>query len=448
MGLSRVLVASFSALAALAATTPAYAQLTNDPKPLTKDCKFTQERPYPVVIVHGQAGNVEGMQGVTDRLTAEGYCVYGTNYGSIVEGINGQDHLWNSAAQIGSFIDVVLDKTERKMVEVVGHSAGTGVLDNYILQRGGASKVHSFVSFGGLHHPYWHLGVPKYFDIDIHLPNLWAFGQQFFPGLTIDQLTDIIAGMVGDPGLKSTINSRFAEDLFDANYWNILHGGPSEPPGVFVKIMSQGRTLPTKDSVPGVCNTNIVAIGDMLVGGAAGWQDVAPHIDNFLTETVITGNSHNDMLGNKEALDRMIAGIKRTCGNMAMSLTPQSLSPLDNGVSGESSDDVEAKRETRQKEFGEDFLRAVDDKYGDVLERSDTPLPWEPGGEDVGSGAPGKGGQGSNDAQEQGGDGKDQSLSACSVGHVGGDRGALATLFGALGLAFVARSRKGLRRRA
>lgn len=446
---SRVLVASLSAIVStLVATSPAYAQLVPpDPKPLTKDCEFTQERPYPVVVVHGQSGKFEEMNGINDRLVAEGYCVFGTNYGSVVAGINGQDHLWNSAAQVGSFIDAVMARTDRKMVEVVGHSAGTGVLANYILQRDGAKNVHSFVSFGGLHHPYWHLGVPRYFDIDIHLPNLWQFGQQFLPGITIDQVTEIIGMFVTDPLMHSTITSPFAKDLFDANYWNTLHGGSSEPPGVFVKMNSQGRSIPTRDSVPGICNTNIVAVGDMLVGGAAGWQDVGPHVDNFLTESAPLDNAHNSMMGDQASLDKMIAGIKRTCGNMTMSLTTQSLSPLNDAAASAEAAELKKTQAERQREFGKEFLMEALDRFGDELERSDKPLPWEPGGEDIG--APIENGTGTTpppteepkpEPNQASGDGG--SVSACSVSHAREGGGTVAMALGGLGLAFAIRSRR------
>lgn len=441
----RVLVSSVLAIAASAVvTTPAYAQLTNDVKPLTDSCKLTHDHPFPVVLVHGQSGNVEGMQDITNRLQQDGFCVYGTNYGTVAGGTTGQDHLWNSAAQIGAFVDVVLNKTGAKMVDLVGHSAGTGVADNYILQRAGASKVHSFVSFGGLHHPYWHLGVAKYADIDIHLPNLLIFGRQFFPGLTIQQATDIVALFVGDPGLKATVKSPFVEDLFDANYWALLHGGQSEPPGVFVKILSQGRTLPTRDSMPGICYTNIVAIGDMLVGGSTGWQDVNANIDNYLEESNPTVNNHIDMISNQAALDKMVSGLRRTCGNFATNLelpgSPSSDTP-DGGAASGSSDDQDAKRELRQQDFGKDFLLAVQDKYGSELQRSDEPFPWESGGR---GGSSEDGGTSGSQAQssDQGGLVNGQGASSCSMSRAPTGRSTTAILLGMVGLALAARSRK------
>jgi len=243
--------------------------LVNGSGSLINTCKPTREKPYPVVLVHGQAGDYQGLTAISDRLTREGYCVYATNYGLVEGGANGQDHLWTSGNQIATFIGHVLETTGAQMVDVVGHSAGTGVLDNVILKKGRASKIHDFVSFAGLHHSYAHLGVPRFADFDVHLPNLLAFGRQFFPGLTIEEVTHTLVSTFGlDPATAATVTSPFVEDLFDADYWNDLQGGPSEPPGTFVRLFTNGRTLRTHDAVPEICYTNIVAIGDFLVGEA------------------------------------------------------------------------------------------------------------------------------------------------------------------------------------
>ncbi|MBS2015294.1 MAG: hypothetical protein JST00_20575 [Deltaproteobacteria bacterium] len=354
MRLRKTLIGLVFGLATLAGSAePSHAgPLVDAPATLVNACKPTKEKPYPVVLVHGQAGDYNGMRGVSDRLIREGYCVYATNYGAVPGGANGQDHLWNSAAQIGGFIDFVMKTTGAPLVDVVGHSAGTGVLDNYVMKRGGASKVHAFVSFGGLHHPYAHLGIPRYADFDVYLPNLLAFGRRFIPGLTVKQVTGILVSTFGlDPALAATVRSPFVEDLFDASYWNDLHGGPSEPPDVLVRFFTNGRTLPTRDSVPGVCYTNIVGIGDFLVGGSTGWQDPTPSIDNYLLATAITANTHNDMLGSEDALAKMIDGLRRNCGNGFVAPKSLALAPSSNASTPDAS--------RVQRQFEADFLEAL-----------------------------------------------------------------------------------------
>jgi MYXO-CTERM domain-containing protein len=434
-----VLVAAGGVVAGIMATAnTARADLVNGA--VNVACTLTPEHPYPVVLVHGQAGNVEGMSGVSDRLAQEGFCVYGTNYGFVEGGANGQAHLWESAGQISNFIDGVLQTTGAKKVDVVGHSAGTGVLDNYIMTKGGASKVHGFVSFDGLHHPYWHLGVPKFFDIDVFLPNLMPFAQRFFPGITIDMITNMLAGFV-DPGLAATIKSPFAKDLFDTQYWIQLQGSLSEPVGTFVKFPSDGRTFPTHDSRPGICYTSIVAVGDMLVGGSAGWMDAAPNMDNFLTSSVVTANSHNDVLGNVDALNEMVKGLKRDCagggaggsaaagGGAAGGLAPQDASGLGTLADPSATADAgaaptEADRLKRQNDFGVAFLKAVNQTYGAQLQRSDVPFP--DGVED-----------------SDGSDGSDaKSSSSCSVSHGSDGHGTSAMFLGGIAVAIGALSRR------
>ncbi|WP_394824522.1 esterase/lipase family protein [Pendulispora albinea] len=354
-------VAIGSMFVVMLAATPANADpLVGGSGALLKQCKLTSEKPYPVVLVHGQAGTFEGMSAVSDRLTREGYCVCGTNYGPINlanGGAYGQDHLWNSADQISEYIDSVLKYTSAKKVDVVGHSAGTGVLDNYVLKKGGASKVHAFVSFGGLHHPYAHLGVPRFFDSDVYLPNLLAFGRQFYPGLTVKQVADTLVSTFGlDRSLAATVQSPFAEDLFDATYWNDLHGGPSEPDGTFLRFATNGRSLPTHDSASGVCYTNIVGIADFLVGGSTGWQDEASGVENFLLTSQVTANMHSDMLGNEEALSKMLEGLRKDCGG-GSSVQAQRVQGSLQLATDKNTTTTEA---AAQKEFGDAFLQALE----------------------------------------------------------------------------------------
>lgn len=403
---------AFIATAAAAFVGPAPAQagpLVDAPATLVNSCKPAKEHPYPVVLVHGQAGNFEGMNGVSDRLVREGYCVYAMNYGAVPGGANGQDHLWLSGDQISGFIDFVLTKTGAPFVDVVGHSAGTGVLDNVVIKKGKGNKVHSFVSFGGLHHPYAHLGVPRFADFDVYLPNLLAFGRKFFPGITVKQVTNVLVSTFGlDPTMAATVKSPFVEDLFDADYWNDLHGGPSEPPDVLVRFFTNGHTLPTRDSMPGICYTNIVGIGDFLVGGSTGWQDPTPSVDNYLLTTAITANTHNDMLGSEDALNKMLEGLNRNCGNGSVSPKSFAIAPAADPVKVDAAD---------AKAFEEQFLEAL---------RREPPDPSGTTSAD-----------GNADASDKGEGG-------CSVSRVAGDGGGSAMFAGglALGVAALIRRRR------
>lgn len=315
--MTKTLTAAALALSLFAASREAGAAALNSP-----GCKPTAARPHPVVVVHGQAGNFEGMSAVTGALVRDGYCVYAKNYGYVPGGANGQDHLSTSADQIRAFVDQVLAQTGAAKVDVVGHSAGTGVLDNFILKKGGSAKVHRMVSFGGLHHPYAHVGIAQFADASLYLPNMIAAARRVVPGISAQDVVktalDVYAaagaplGMV-DPALRATMESNFTEDLFDPVYWEDLYGGQSEAPLTFVTAGGSERSLPTNDSSPSVCYTNIVAVADLVTGAAAGFQDEAPNVENFLLATTVTTNAHNDMLGDPVALGKMLAGLAAPC---------------------------------------------------------------------------------------------------------------------------------------
>src|SRR5437868_11402141 len=95
------------------------------------DCKPTPAHPRPVILVHGRGGTIDGFDPLVTALTGEGYCVFATNYGQVGgSGQYGVDHLWYSAAQIEVFARQVREATGARYVDMVGHSAGTGVIAN------------------------------------------------------------------------------------------------------------------------------------------------------------------------------------------------------------------------------------------------------------------------------------------------------------------------------
>ena len=302
----------FGVLALLALSAPASAAGLND-----YSCKLTSAHPRPVVLVHGRGGDVQGFQTLIGALGAAGYCVFDTNYGQVGgQGPNGLDHLTVSAAEIRDFVNEVLAKTGARQVDVIGHSAGTGVLDNFILQKGGAAVAHRLVSFGGLHHPYAHVGASGFADSDLFLPNLILAARLIDPNITAQQvITDALALYAGAGGSLAgvdvtTATSNFANDLFDPDYWRALHGNLSEPPAVFIKVATAGRTLRTADAAPSVCYTNIVGVADVLAGASSGFQDAAPNVDNFL---LLTLSDHSQILDDAIAVNKALTALAAPC---------------------------------------------------------------------------------------------------------------------------------------
>jgi pimeloyl-ACP methyl ester carboxylesterase len=275
----------------------------------------------PVVLVHGQGGNVEGMTAISGALAGAGYCVFGMNYGQETPGgLFGRARLDVSGKQIADFVQGVLKDTGATKVNVVGHSAGMGALDNFILLHGGGGQVANAVSFGGLHHPYAHLGLANVIDTNVFLPNSVAAVQGLLPPFTSNvRFQDLAVGVLGlgsSVGLKlpprehELVTSGFVSDLFDPQYWVRLHGGLSEPPGVFVSINASERTLKTKDSAPNICYTNIVGVADFITGANAGFQDPAPNVENFVLTSLA---DHVQMISDPAAIDKMIGGLAKTC---------------------------------------------------------------------------------------------------------------------------------------
>lgn len=311
MKLRTSLSVSFAVFAFFAASAAEAAPL-ND-----KGCK-PQAGKFPVVLVHGRGGDVNQMTRVVESLAAAGYCTYGTNYGKETgDGENGLAHMDKSAAEIGAFIDGVMKDTGAKKVNVVGHSAGTGVIDNWIQLRGGASKAYRSVAFGGLHHPYAHVGLANVVDGTLFLPNIVFAVQNAAPPFTSNiKMKDIMAAAMGlaggalSPADRRLVESGFVSDLFDPQYWQKIHGGLSENPGQYGAIGTGQRNLKTKDAAPNVCYTNIVGLGDFITGTSAGFQDPAPNVENF---TLQSPADHSQILADNAALAKMVQGLNAPC---------------------------------------------------------------------------------------------------------------------------------------
>jgi MYXO-CTERM domain-containing protein len=309
--MSNVNVATAAFLVAISAGT-AHAGL-NDPA-----CQPTADRP-PVILVHGRGGDVGGFGPLVFALEAAGHCVYGTNYGRTNNtGPNGHDHLSTSGAQIAAYIDRVLADTGARQVDVIGHSAGTGVLANVVHEKRKGDRIRRFISFGGLHHPYAHAGLSGLVDGQLFLPNLIATARLIDPDITAQQVIvsaiDLYAGAGGSlAGIDAeTATSNFAADLFEPAYWSALHGRLSEAPGIHVTVGNGNRSIGTSDSIPTICYTNIVGLGDLITGAAAGVQDPAPNFDNFLQ---LTTSDPVQILSDLAALTQTLDALARPCAS-------------------------------------------------------------------------------------------------------------------------------------
>lgn len=302
---------AFAIVPALAVAAPARAGGLNDDA-----CPLTAAHPHPVVLVHGQGATVEMFEelGIVAKLVAEGHCVYGISHGMDASGRHGRAHLAESANQIAVFIDQVLKTTGADQVDVISHSAGTGVVANLILAKHRGDTIDRVISFGGLHHPYAHVDVGIY--TNLFVPSLIVTARQIDPNVDAQQVISTAITTytsAGGPlfGLDAELaKSDFVADLFEPAYWTALQGGLSEPPGTHLVPGRNARTLATTDADPRVCYTNIVGIADPLTGASAGFQNDAPNVDNFLLET---SADHVQILVDPIAQAKMFAALKVPC---------------------------------------------------------------------------------------------------------------------------------------
>lgn len=303
--------------AALVAPGVAVAGALNDPA-----CKPGPTHPSPVVLVHGRGGHATDLAAITSALVDQGYCVYGTDYGQIAgEGSTGMDHLATSGHELAAYVALVRAQTGAPAVDIVGYSEGTGVANDLILAKGGGFQIRRLVSFGGLQHPYAHVG-----DNDLFLPNLIATARILDPNITAQQVIttaiDLYAGVGGQLADvdREVAESPFASDLFDPAYWNDLHGALSEPPGVYIRLATAGRhTVATHDQDPRICYTNLISPGDPITGQAAGYQDPAPNVDNVLLASTA---DHGQIISDPGALAKLVATLGSPCA----------VSPFDGGA--------------------------------------------------------------------------------------------------------------------
>jgi triacylglycerol lipase len=205
-------------------------------------CKPSAAHPYPVVLVHGTAGNGnDNWQTYAPLLANNGYCVYALTYGVLpgsplpINQLGGLGLIENSAAQLATFVNRVLAATGAHKVDIVGHSQGTLMPDYYAKFLGGASKIDKYIS----------------------LAPLWD-GTSASALLALDSASAVFLG--------HPFSSLFAPSL------NEMATGST-----FMTKMRKGGVL-----VPGIRYTNIVTTHDELVTPYT--SGIAPGMTNIVLQ--------------------------------------------------------------------------------------------------------------------------------------------------------------------
>lgn len=295
-----------ASLGLLVASSSAHAGL-NDP------CVPSPAHPNPVVLVHGQGAQVGIFRdvGILQVLEQAGYCVYGADYG-FSNGGWGRAHLATSADSVLAFIESVRARTGAARVDVISHSAGTGVVGNILLAKKRADVIERAISFGGLHHPYAHAGAGQT-NGSLFLPNITATMRKVDPNVSLQAVINAAVNLAGGslPGIDDELAaSDFVADMFEPNYWIALHGKLSEPAGQHLVFGANARTIKTPDNAPTVCYTNIVGAADVITGESAGFQDPAGNVENF---RLVTGADHTQIMAEPIAKAKMLAALAKDC---------------------------------------------------------------------------------------------------------------------------------------
>lgn len=122
-------------------------------------CRPTPDKPRPVVLVHGTSGGaVTNWATYGPLLHNEGYCVYTLTYGALPGqpwpvSLLGRlsDITEVSVPQVGEFVDLVLESTGARQVDLIGHSQGT-LVSGLVAKVGRPGKVNTVASIA----PLWH----------------------------------------------------------------------------------------------------------------------------------------------------------------------------------------------------------------------------------------------------------------------------------------------------
>lgn len=135
------------------------------------DCVPSADHPKPIVLVHGTWLNAyDSFAYMAPKLARAGFCIFAFNYGrsglldggglgAVLPGRYAVGPIEDSAWQLAAFVDRVRATTHSDRVDIVAHSQGAPVADQYLKFDGGAEKVGQLVSFGGTHHGTTLLGM-------------------------------------------------------------------------------------------------------------------------------------------------------------------------------------------------------------------------------------------------------------------------------------------------
>ncbi|MEU6564640.1 esterase/lipase family protein [Nocardia nova] len=209
------------------------------------DCVPSAAHPNPVVLVHGTWLNAyDSFAYLAPRLARAGFCVFAMNFGRagvleggglgpVLPGRYGVGPIEDSARQLSVFVDRVRAATHADRVDVVAHSQGAPVTDQYMKFDGGADKVARLVSFGGTHHGTTLLGMATLGRMITNMGvDILGFYRPFIGTANVEQaigspfLRQLNAGGDTVPGVAYTVVASRYDEVMNPLELAFLHAGP------------------------------------------------------------------------------------------------------------------------------------------------------------------------------------------------------------------------------
>ena len=207
-------------------------------------CTPGAAHPDPIVLVHGTwLDAYDSFAAMSPALAGAGFCVFAFNYGrsglldgggigSVMPGRYGIGPIEDSARQLGDFVDRVRAATHAERVDIVAHSQGAPVTDQYLKFDGGAGKIGKIISLGGTHHGTTLLGMATLGRLldRLGVP-VFGFYQPIIGPANVQQavgsdfLTRLSAGGDTVPGVAYTVVESRYDEVMNPVALGYLHAG-------------------------------------------------------------------------------------------------------------------------------------------------------------------------------------------------------------------------------
>jgi triacylglycerol esterase/lipase EstA (alpha/beta hydrolase family) len=235
--------------------------------------------PVPVVLIHGTWENQnDNWQAMAPWLKNNGYCVYSFTYGNDSSNpLGGTAHVWESAAEIGTAVNMVLAATGAPQVDFVGHSQGAGIT------------------------PSWYL------DFLMRAPN--GVNPSKDASNPVSENNPAIPSKVRKfimiaPSLHGTTLSGIATLGQALSVFNVLGIISVEVPAASDQTtasVATKRILAFGDTTPGVAYTTVIEKGDQVVTPYTtqnlGTPVPGATVNNIVLQNAFTVNYHDDKTG-------------------------------------------------------------------------------------------------------------------------------------------------------